>query len=952
MTIAIALKLLPAKARSLRARLKVAAARASHIARVRTNSSHPPACSLVRAAFKSDHLKAGWIKHGTWALNSWRPMHIRKILDSSFVVLTAALLCCAPRLATAQDVFPRASAVCPVTLYFGNGINTDEADAYVTAHFKLGPKVNQALLDAGRNPLPFFCVDYAYATKDYPGVIGGVVESIGQAGDDVYTSFWEMVGGLVPANSRVAGAIQQHVQEEVAEQYESSADLQSQVSRYRAQLTDGTKTVVVVAHSQGNFFANEAFRALTQGLDEGTPIEHSQFRIVSVATPAGFVATGDDNHTTLYGDIILAAFGRLPANTDIDDTPCEISVFGGQSPGPHGSAVACHLFDFSYLVGKESKRKILGYVLDNFPRIDVIAHDDVLNVVQGGQLSARPTNNDVFPVALDGTTGAGYVEWFVPTPIPGLRVYNDGTFTLDLAGQPDAVDPLLVQYKIHTPFGDSDLATVRITVSSGSHDPITATGDFYTVRQGEPLTIAAPGVLANDIIPAGSAASVEFLPPFPPVSLTNTGGGGFTLDFGPNPSFVGTTSFSYVVHTALGDGNVATVTVRVTAATSTTWTVDFGPNAHVSSLTTDSENRAIALSRECADSDCSSARLVLSSVSPTGNLNWQRTLRASGREWSGPGNLLIGPQDRIYVVVSTLSASMTDGEAILFVYEANGDPVLGWPVSIPTSGAPVYAGYGFANGHVLVDKSDGALFIRSAAPDQRAFVVARNSDGSLRWRRDFSTGSYGLDFDFGAGGRIYTDVGFPSFTALDRATGNSVCSGYLPGGGYSSFVGTPLGTFTAGSISGEYRLYLSGIDCGTVTTFVERGAFSSLYPLVFDQSVLVATEASSVQGSSDVLLGVRTSGAQADGQLLWRNTSLEALEPIAYRQGMLYVLGIDPTVNQNLKSLFLINMTSGQVVDSINTTAPSDCWGCIRVAVSEGGAVYTNMQSGSIERVR
>ena len=381
-----------------------------------------------------------------------------------FLALTAAFACLSAVSATGQgnEEFPHASSGCPVTLYFGNGINTDEADAYWTAHYVLGPSVNEALREAGRKPLPWKCIDYAYATN-FMGVFGGLIESFDQAGDDASTSFWEMFGGLLPANSRFAEAIEDHVAEEHGEQFEESADLRRQVSHFRSQLDDAAKTVLVVAHSQGNFYANEAFRALTMGLDGLTPIEPPQFRIVAVATPAGFVATGDDNHVTLYGDVILAALGRLPANTDNGGPPCQISVLGPDFPGAHASAVACHSFDSSYLAGSVSRKKILEAATFNLPVINVIARDDLYRVLQGAELTGSVVENDMLPITLDGTVAWGYVEW-LDLITSALSVDSAGRFTVNLASEPNVTGEIQFHYQIHTPFGDSEVATVRVQI--------------------------------------------------------------------------------------------------------------------------------------------------------------------------------------------------------------------------------------------------------------------------------------------------------------------------------------------------------------------------------------------------------------------------------------------------------------------------------------------------------
>ena len=92
-----------------------------------------------------------------------------------------------------------------------------------------------------------------------------------------------------------------------------------------------------------------------------------------------------------------------------------------------------------------------------------------------------------------------------------------------------------------------------------------ANSDAYSMSQGGTLTVPAPGVLANDTIPHGFQ-SVEFLPPFPTGDLTNLGGGGFKLDLISNPTFTGTLTLRYVIHTSSGDSNVATVTINVAPA--------------------------------------------------------------------------------------------------------------------------------------------------------------------------------------------------------------------------------------------------------------------------------------------------------------------------------------------------------------------------------------------------
>src|SRR3989304_9732045 len=68
------------------------------------------------------------------------------------------------------------------------------------------------------------------------------------------------------------------------------------------------------------------------------------------------------------------------------------------------------------------------------------------------------------------------------------------------AGGPDSFTSV-----VHTAGGDTNVATVRITVRPRT---VIARDDSFTMVQGTTLSVAAPGVLANDSYPAGS--SVEF----------------------------------------------------------------------------------------------------------------------------------------------------------------------------------------------------------------------------------------------------------------------------------------------------------------------------------------------------------------------------------------------------------------------------------------------------------
>jgi hypothetical protein len=114
-------------------------------------------------------------------------------------------------------------------------------------------------------------------------------------------------------------------------------------------------------------------------------------------------------------------------------------------------------------------------------------------------------------------------------------------------------------YKANDGVADSNIATVSIAVSSV---PIpTAVNDSYSTAQGQTLTVAAPGVLANDTSPGGL--------PLTAIKLTNPANGTVTLNanggfvYTPNASFSGTDSFTYKANNGSSDSNAATVSIVI-----------------------------------------------------------------------------------------------------------------------------------------------------------------------------------------------------------------------------------------------------------------------------------------------------------------------------------------------------------------------------------------------------
>jgi Big-like domain-containing protein/coenzyme PQQ synthesis protein D (PqqD) len=89
-----------------------------------------------------------------------------------------------------------------------------------------------------------------------------------------------------------------------------------------------------------------------------------------------------------------------------------------------------------------------------------------------------------------------------------------------------------------------------------------ADDDSYTTRAGASLTVAAPGVLANDVSPSGSPLTAILVSGPAHGALSLNSHGSFT--YTPVSGFSGTDSFTYRASDGTQTSNTATVTLTVT----------------------------------------------------------------------------------------------------------------------------------------------------------------------------------------------------------------------------------------------------------------------------------------------------------------------------------------------------------------------------------------------------
>ena len=154
---------------------------------------------------------------------------------------------------------------------------------------------------------------------------------------------------------------------------------------------------------------------------------------------------------------------------------------------------------------------------------------------------------------------------------------NTLTFRLEEAPAGAAIDPTtgkftwtpvesqIGEHQFHVCVTDGQLNTctlVKVTVKQGHvNTPPVAVADTYAVDQDQVLTIAAPGVLANDT-DADNDTLTAIL-----VSTTSNGTLTFNVDgsfvYTPRAEYFGTDTFTYKANDGKADSNVVTVTITV-----------------------------------------------------------------------------------------------------------------------------------------------------------------------------------------------------------------------------------------------------------------------------------------------------------------------------------------------------------------------------------------------------
>lgn len=267
-------------------------------------------------------------------------------------------------------------------IFYGNGIWANEL-ATINSKKRLASEVGSVL----KLPTNIVKFDYLY-NETTPGTIGklfDLYESSLQILDNDVNRLERMIDGIETMPKEVQDAYFHDISQPDFLSKVRAITVSRHLEQYRAALKCGQK-IIVVAHSQGNLFANDAYKLLEQ---EG--YSHP-FDLVAVASPEPLVPVGAQ-YVTLDRDNVAAVFplaGGPTANTS----------FGGLLPTVTcGIDPFCHQFVAAYMRSDNARNKIIGYIHDFLPPLPVlvgtITDADSGNVLAAVQLQAQFFVNDV-----------------------------------------------------------------------------------------------------------------------------------------------------------------------------------------------------------------------------------------------------------------------------------------------------------------------------------------------------------------------------------------------------------------------------------------------------------------------------------------------------------------------------------------------------------------------------
>jgi len=226
------------------------------------------------------------------------------------------------------------------------------------------------------------------------------------------------------------------------------------------------------------------------------------------------------------------------------------------------------LDNFTYTISDNKGNQVVGYVsVTVSPHIG--ASDDYIYPTSGATLTTNITNNDGDIEGHDLT-----VCEIVSQPEKGTVTTSGGeiSFTPNVgATGADTFD-----YKVCDGNGESDIATVFVTIDATANQAPLLVNDNYDVYVGSTTTF---DILANDTDPDGDTLVLEWIATQPNYGHISINAG--KIIYIADNNYTGSDSFRYTVTDGFGHYETASVTVTVSSVVNTAPVIDVIPAFNV-----------------------------------------------------------------------------------------------------------------------------------------------------------------------------------------------------------------------------------------------------------------------------------------------------------------------------------------------------------------------------------
>ena len=326
--------------------------------------------------------------------------------------------------------------------------------------------------------------------------------------------------------------------------------------------------------TSGNW--NEAQTVTVTGLDDGWVDGDVPYHITVYSYVTGYLRVdatnldddggpqaSDDSEITQEDTPVTTAV--LANDSGLDSTPLSLTIAGAPA---YGSAAVNGDNSVTYTPAQNyhGEDQYDYQVCDSGGQCDTarvqlsvesvndapVANDDRTSLTEGVDLRIDVLANDT---DVDGD------------PLEIASVTNPANGTASIAGGlilyvPDSgfTGTDTFSYSVSDGQGGSDSASVVITVRLPGNQPVAA-DDFYNLGAENTLTVAAPGVLGNDVSPGGTSLQAVLKSEPTHGTLTLNADGSFT--YTPQAGYIGADQFTYTANDENWESNPANVQITI-----------------------------------------------------------------------------------------------------------------------------------------------------------------------------------------------------------------------------------------------------------------------------------------------------------------------------------------------------------------------------------------------------